>query len=314
MNVRLITTSLLVGAIANLNACTAVKRNKSLLIDESKYCEQAIQYVYDSTYQTQTDLKAIEQITLDLSTQYSHRDLVMANALGILPLLQELASLETHPTTGNFVQRIALRQKIMGRLVVASAQIASVVAELNCEGERASRLATYLDQRDAGRIRLLTIISVVIGASTTVATTLLPDGNALKVTGIGGGALGAGFGGLGAFSSNRAVKLIHLRNLLTDVWLQNEHSSDYPPFVWNMLNDKLFSYSGQNSISYNTRRRWQEYVLMDSADKAQDLYFGGGGMYKSDDLHVRVEMLNQLQSSVLSINQDLCSLLLNFSR
>ncbi len=297
-----------------LNSCTTSKRSDGRLIDTGKYCEQAIQYVYDSTYLPKPNLQEILQNDTTLSAQYSRHDLVMANALGILPLLQELTSFRTHPTVGSHTQSIALRQKITGRLIVASAQIASVVAELNCEGQRADRLAAYLDQRDAGRIRWLTIFSVVVGASTTVATTLLPSGNTMKVIGVGGGALGAGLGGLAAFSSNRTAQLTHQRNLLTDVWLQNEHSSVYPPFVWYVLNDKLFSYSGQHSVSYNTRRRWQEYVLVGSSDEAQQLYFGSGGLYKSDDLHVRVEMLNQLQSSVLSINQDLYGLILNCSR
>jgi hypothetical protein len=78
-----------------------------------------------------------------------------------------------------------------------------------------------------------------------------------------------------------------------------------------VLNEKLFSNSGQKSIRHNIRQRWQEYVLQDATDEQQQLYFGPGGSYQSDDLHARSNMLNQLQASILSINQDLQSLLYN---
>ncbi|WP_020602085.1 hypothetical protein [Spirosoma spitsbergense] len=195
----------LTGIFWTLTSCGILRQNDSPLSDKSKYCELAIQYICDTTHLSQVDLGVTLQTDTALTKQYAHHDLVMANALGLLPLLQKLTTTEAQLTDGNPLETISVHQKIISRLLVASAQIASVEAELDCEGERATRLANYLDQRDAVRIRRLTLLSVVIGAATTVATTLLASGNTMKLAGVGGGALGGGFGSWAAFSSNRKI-------------------------------------------------------------------------------------------------------------
>jgi hypothetical protein len=243
-----------------------------------------------------------------LTGRFSKHDLFIANAICVLPLLRDVIRLQQQVGTDTRLEQAVLYRKIHNRLLVASTEISSLVAELDCEGERADQLATYLDQR---RIRYLTLLSIVAGAATTVVTALLTDENAEKIVGIGGGLVSAGLGGVAAFSSNRSVPFAHKRNLLTDIWSQTEQSSMYSPFIWYVLNEKLFSNSGQISIRHNIRQRWQEYVLQDATDEQQQLYFGPGGPYQSDDLHARSNMLNQLQASILSINQDLQSLLSN---
>lgn len=307
---------LLVGTLWAFTSCGLVKPRPGMKrpIARSRYCQPAIRTSFDTTYQIQTNVGVILQTDTALTKRYAYQDVVLANAVGILPFLQKLISLEANLTAGNQLEVAIIRQKILSRLVAASTQIASVAAELECEAERANRFAIYLDQRDAGRIRRLTLISIVIGAATTVVTTWLQPDKTTILTGVGGGVLSAGFGSWAAFSSNRTVQLNHQRNLLTDVWFQRERSTVYPSFVWYVLNDKLFSYSGKHSISYNTRWRWQEYVLSGSTLEDERLYFGQGGFYQSGNFHARAEMLGQLKASVQSINQDLYSLILNFSR
>ncbi|GAB3220586.1 hypothetical protein [Spirosoma arcticum] len=307
---------LLVGTLWAFTSCGLVKPGPGVKrpIAQSRYCQPAIRLSFDTTYQIQTNVGVNLQTDTALTKRYAYHDVVLANAVGILPCLQKLISLETNSTAGNQQEVTIIRQKILSRLVAASTQIASVAAELECEAERANRFATYLDQRDAGRIRRLTVISIVIGAATTVVTTWLPPDKTTILTGVGGGVLSAGFGSWAAFSSNRTVQLIHQRNLLTDVWFQHKQSTVFPSFVWYVLNENLFSYGGEHSISYNTRQRWQEYVLNGSTLKEQEIYFGQGGFYQSGNLHARAEMLGQLKAAVQSINQDLYSLVLNFSR
>jgi hypothetical protein len=70
------------------------------------------------------------------------------------------------------LEQAVLYRKIHNRLLVASTEISSLVAELDCEGERADQLATYLDGRDQRRIRNLTLLSIVTGAATTVVTAI----------------------------------------------------------------------------------------------------------------------------------------------
>jgi hypothetical protein len=270
-----------------------------------------VQYTYPSQYLPQANIQILLQQDTSLTNRFSRHDLLMANANGILPLLQQLIHLGKQVGTDTRLEQAILYRKIHNRLLQASTEILSLVAELDCEGERAEQLANYLDQRDERRIRNLTMLSIVAGAATTVVAALVTSNTAENAISIGGGLLSAGVGGAAAFSSNQSVSFLHKRNLLSDIWAESQESSIYSPFIWYMLNEELFSNSGQTSIRRNIRQRWQEYVLKEASLEQQQLYFGWGGNYESDDLHARSNMLNQLQASVRSINQDLQSLLAN---
>jgi hypothetical protein len=304
------THSLLLTSFLCLGSCTASKQT-SRSGAAGSYCEPTVPYTYATQYLPQADVALVLGGDTGLANRFSKHNLLIANAVGVLPLLREVIHLQGQAGTDTRVAQAVLYRKIHSRLLLASTEILSLVAELDCEGERAEQLANYLDGRDERRIRNLTLLSIVAGAVTTVVTAFLTDENAEKVVGIGGGLVSAGVGGAAAFSSNRSVPFVHTRNLLTDIWSQSEQSSVYSPFIWYVLNEKQFSNSGQTSIRHNIRQRWREYVLQEATDQQQQLYFGPGGDYQSGDLHARSDMLNQLQASVRSINQDLQSLLSN---
>ncbi len=278
---------------------------------ESDYCEPALVYQYNASYLPVETVQAVLQADTILTRRFSQHDLLVANAAGVLPLLRELIALKHTQEPDRRLKEAGLRQKILNRLLLASTEVASLAAELDCEGQRADQLAAYLDQKDDRRVRSLTLLSIGIGAVTTVVTALVQSNNPGKTIAIGGGLASGGLGGLAAFSSNKTVRFVHARNLLTDIWNQSRQSALYPPFVWYVLTEKQFSNSGQHSISYNIRQRWQGFALNAVSPAKQQLYFGQGGDYQADDLHIRSNMLNQLQSSVRSINQDLQSLMLN---
>jgi hypothetical protein len=65
-------------------------------------------------------------------------------------------------------------------------------------------------------------------------------------------------------------------------------------------------------LAHNARRRWERYGQLERSDsrrsrEQQELLFGDGGRYDADALHLRADMLNELQASVRLINQDLRS-------
>ncbi|GAB3248548.1 hypothetical protein GCM10027347_04930 [Larkinella harenae] len=279
-----------------------------------RYCEPPIQYRYDSTYFPKPTDQALREFSSSLLQRFSKHDLLLANAVGILPLLQEENQLISNTSLEGKITLLQKRQQILNRLMLASTQIASLAAELDCEGERAEQLATYLDKRDEQRIRRLTIYSVILGAATTVATSLIPGEKPSNIVGIGGGVVSAGLSGIAAFQSNQTVPFKHARNLLTDIWKQPRESTVYPPMVWYVLTEKSFSNDGQYSLSHNIRQRWQSFVVDNDSPEEVALYFTEGGNYQADDLHNRANMLNQLQSSIRSIDQDLQSLVLSLSR
>lgn len=296
-----------------LSACGSNRPVLRASLNDS-FCDPALAYTYDSTYLPQPAIQPFLLANPSLRQRYSQHDLLLANATGTLPLLLELQQLEANSQIDTRLEQLSKRQQILHRLLLASTEISSLAAELDCEGERADQLAEYLDQRDNRRVRRLTILSIVVGAVTTVVSTLIQADTPDKVIGIGGGVASAALGGLAAFSSQQTVSYQHPRNLLTDIWNQRKVSSVYPPFIWYVLNEPAFSNSGQRSISANIRQRWLEYVLPQPSPDKEKLFFGTGGAYQADDLHTRANMLNQLQSSVRSIDQNLQGLILTLSK
>jgi hypothetical protein len=299
--------------LALLSACNSSHSLLRATLNDS-FCDPALVYTYDSTHTPLVSIQPVLQSNSVLGQRYSQHDLLVANATGTLPLLLELQRLEATTQTDTRLEQLTKRQQILHRLLLASSEISSLAAELDCEGERADQLADYLDQRDNRRVRRLTILSIVVGAVTTVASTLIQADVPDKVIGIGGGVASGALGGLAAFSSRQTVSYQHPRNLLTDIWYQRKTSAVYSPFVWYVLTEPAFSNTGKRSISANIRQRWLDYVLPNPSPEQERLFFETGGAYQADDLHTRANMLNQLQSSVRSINQNLQGLILTLSR
>jgi hypothetical protein len=101
----------------------------------------------------------------------SPHDSLLCNILGISACLGDLLTLPAD--SARELRRLSLKQKIDQRILVAQTESAAVVAELDCEGERANLAGTYLDNLNSKYNHRLTIASVVAGALTTAATALI---------------------------------------------------------------------------------------------------------------------------------------------
>ena len=284
------------------------------------YCDPPLQYQYDPAFSPLPNLEAA--LTPELLARYPRRNLLTANAVGILPLLQELVLVEARtrqqPSLAQEVRRLELRQRISTQVALVSTAIASVAAELDCEGERADQVASYLSNQDNRRTQRLNVLSITIGAASGIGTTVFDNKPTQYALGIGGGLAAAGLGLLTLYGGHQ-TEFAHTRNLLADVWLERPMATTFPPNVWYMLQEPGFSNSGQTSIAHNTRQRWQQRAeLADpSSEEGQELaalLFGAGGQYSADQLAVRADMLNELQSAVHLLNQELQGLLLTLEK
>ena len=307
-----------------IGSCDSIKNNHFLNtytkkkidhhVSQTSYCAPPIPYVYDSSYIPLADIKPILQFDTLLAKKYSYEDLLIANATGTLLLLQDLSHLEEKNTTDNLIYTLIKKQKIFNRLLLASTEVASLAAELDCESERSKQLASYLDEINDTRVQRFTILSVITGAITTVATLGNNTTKGQIVVGVTGSIISAVFGSLAAISSHQSIQFNHHRNLLADVWYEHKTSVYYPPFIWFILQGKEFNNTRQNSSFHNIKERWINEAMVDTTKKKQiELYFGLGGKYHADDLHTRTNMINQLKAEVRSVNQHLQSLMLKLS-
>lgn len=202
------------------------------------------------------------------------------------------------------------RVVMLERLEVTRTILEATVAELDCERERAVQIASSLHARKERSTLRFTISSIVMGAATTIASSVLAGANASvwsqEVVALSGGAITAGLAVMPLFD-HPTVELQHERNILADVWLGPREPSTIPPVVWAYLTRPAFSNERRTSIRANVVARWKAYELQGVAfDPA--LLFGTRGRYDAATLDLRAAMLDQIKAEVRLMNQDLATL------
>jgi hypothetical protein len=281
------------------------------------YCEPPQLYHYNPALAPQTNLAAA--LTPALLARYPRRTLLTANALGLLPGLRQLVALQAtarqQPGPAAALAVAEQRQRLLTQVVLAGTTIGSMAAELDCEGERADQLAGYLAQLDSRRVQRFNTFSLLAGAGSGIGATVAANQSGQYGFAIGGGVLTAALGLLALRPPKYTASFQHPRNLLTAVWTEQADSTRWPPSLWYLLTTPAFSNYGQASIAHNTRLRWQHYgPLAHPGSKASQqlatLLFGPGGTYSADQLTVRANLLNELQSAVRLFDQELQGLLL----
>lgn len=267
------------------------------------YCAPNIPYV-------QHEIIWKDSIKVDLSkTGISPHDQLLSQLLGISNAVNELWAMK-HNKKDSVSRTLLLKQKVTSRILLAQTQLQAVAAELDCEGERADMAAAYLDGINSKRNTKLTVGSVILGALTTVATAVITKSSVQTAVGIGGGLVSAGLGALTINPKGKQLEFEHDHNLLRTIWSEPQTNTDYPEFVWAMLHEKSFSNKGDVTLSQSIKSRWIQFEFDGHIDQAQEaLLFGKGGYYRSGDLHTRAMMINQLQSTIRSLNQDLTNLI-----
>ncbi len=252
----------------------------------------------------------------DLSgTGLSSHDAYLTRLLGISGYIHNLWLLKQDSLQDNTSRQLLLRQKIGNRLLLAQAQIQAVAAELECDAQRSSMAADYLDAINNKKITRITIASVIAGGLTTVGTSVISKQRTLAVVGISGGLVSAGLSTLLINPKGKTVVFDHQRNLLRTIWSDTSSNTDYPPFVWQMLHDKFFRNKDDITIAQSIKNRWVHFEFDNKISSTQELLlFGAGGSYEAGDLHLRASMINQLQSAIRSLNQDLMSIVAYIDR
>lgn len=160
----------------------------------------------------------------------------------------------------------------------------------------------------------LNVLSTSIRTASSIGTTVVNNKAVQYTFGIGGGLLAAGLGLL-TLTGGHSTGFTHPRNLLADMWSEKPAAGVFPPSVWYLLTEPAFTNGDQTSLAHNPRRRWEHYdqLTQPNSPKGKQLaalFFGTSGQYSTGQLAVRAIMLNELQSAVRLLNQELQGLLL----
>jgi hypothetical protein len=233
-----------------------------------------------------------------------------ARLIHVLPLIADW-----HEAAGkeDGYRTLTLRQAVLERIMLAGLEVSSVMAELDCEGERSDQLRDRLQRAETERVRRLTLTGVLIGAFTAASSGILSlasHSGGADVAAIVGGTAEAGVG-LSALEDRGAGTLSHGRNLLAEIWNQSGASTAFPPSIWRYLNAR---FGGGESPRDSLREQWNVPERLGTPGSSEEerrirLFFGEGGVYTIDDLRAREAMLDLVEARVALFNKDIAALL-----
>ncbi|MFL5728573.1 MAG: hypothetical protein ACJ75J_03705 [Cytophagaceae bacterium] len=270
-------------------------------------------YFYDSLLTP----KYLQMETADSKTEkrFSLRARNIATSVGAMHSLNKFTLLEPKAQRGSDSAKLALlfvRQEIDERLNLALLDVSSVLAEIDCEMERALQLRNYLVQVTNKRVKILNICSIVVGAVGTLVSSAIslkdPAANdAIQEASIIGATAG-GYLALRQIFVKRTAYFSHPRNHLKEIWL-GANPQAFPPNVWHFMT-KEFSVDGKTMTGREMLiNEFKEIQVLgkDSADKERrvDLFFGDGGEYSVDMLSDRINMLELLETEINLMKYDL---------
>ena len=162
---------------------------------------------------------------------FSDRALDAAYAIQALPLLSELHVLEQKGEPDKMTL-LSIREKLTGRILLGIEEINSVVAEIDCEADRANQVADRLHDEQSARIRYETLGAIIVAGVAAVAS----GGAALAgvlaaeaAAAIAGGTLAAAIGAVPLFVETHQEYRMP-RNLLREIWEGPRTSQLYPQF------------------------------------------------------------------------------------
>ena len=190
---------------------------------------------------------------------YSPVAVHIADIMDLLPLLNRMAQLEVERAPQADIERV--RRKVVTRLQLATLEVSGLVAEIECEVQRADQVQDRLRDIQTTRTTSQTILGVIFGGLANIlsggigmATGAGDAGNIVSVT---GGALEVLFGTSANFTKVRQ-EFSHPRNHLAAVWDGSPQSEFFSPRAWRFLTDP----NGRNLEGHSLRdvmlQTWQE--------------------------------------------------------
>ena len=167
------------------------------------------------------------------------------------------------------------------------------------------------------RITSQTILGVIFGGLANILSggigMATGAGDAGNIVSVAGGALEVLFGTSANFTKVRQ-EFSHPHNHLAAVWYGSQQSDFFSGRAWRFLTDPGIRDLEGQSLRDVMLQTWREEGRLGEPGSVHEkereaLLFGFGGVYDSEQLHVREAMLQQLESSIQLMHQELETLL-----
>lgn len=232
----------------------------------------------------------------------------IAETINVLSLLNELMDLRD---AGSSLEMVLRRLQLLERTQLAILEVNSATAEIVCERDRADQLADRIDEVDGGRVKQLTIASIVLGGIAGMVTggIGLAAGAAVgaDAASLGGGVLASWFG-VSALFVQSEVELRHERNILRELWEDPTEPEIFSPILWRYLHRS--PHANKDPPRIQVINSWRQKGRLGERDSHEEerrrlLFFSTGGRYSAADLRARASMLETLEASLRLIHEDL---------
>ncbi|WP_313515188.1 hypothetical protein [Sphingobacterium sp.] len=311
MILRLNSIFILFSGIVFLNSCASVKNIEIRDLLHHSNCNQ--QNVYEYSVDSLPIPLHEQKVSQLLANKLTFNSLNMANAIGILKTVSKYAELKQDPKPDDLKYRLELlelKQAIEQKINSSSLEISAISSEMDCEEERTSQVANYLEGKIQGKESKLTVAAIVVGALGAILTEgVIKDEGASHVVGISTGVAEATFGVMMLLNDEK-TDFFHKRNALRDVWFGAATSKNFPAAVWYYLNYASPENGIKTSLREQIVKKWSSFgqITKSSEEEMLELYFGEGGEYTSEQLENRADMYDQLESNINLMKQDLKAL------
>lgn len=244
------------------------------------------------------------------SSEFSADALRVAEVIGVLPVLNEIADLEGSPRS-DVLEMLVRRQHLTDQVLLTLFEVASSTAELTCERDRADQVADRMDEIDNAMVKRLTIASIVLGGVAGIisggvglAAGASTAGDAADVA---GGVLASWFG-VSALFTHSEVDFKHDRNVLRELWEDPPEPVIFSPIVWRFLHRAHTA--GTDRPREQVVNAWRQGGRLgesgsNNEQRRRDLFFGPGGRYAAAELRARASMLETLEASIRLMHEEL---------
>jgi hypothetical protein len=159
-----------------------------------------------------------------------------AEAMGLLPLFEQMKALAAQPSTENRMEHLMLQQQALLEVTSASLQVDAAAGQIASEIASTRELENYLSGRRDSKVDLLNLVSLGIGGTAGTASSALGftvHDHAAAVTGIVAGAATAALA-LAALRvrGGQTRELLVSSNMLSKVFAHPSDANNvYPPVV-----------------------------------------------------------------------------------
>lgn len=278
-------------------SCSSVISTSKIHNLAANFCEPIIEY--EHSFESDVNTLTAQQDSL-LRSFLSPHNYSLCQTVGVGNDI--VALLECRRDT---LKSLMMRQIINEKISLCLVEIDALAAELDCYAERLAQLENYMDAINEKTQKRITILSVTMDAIAT-ASAIFTDNPYLAVA---GGLASIGLGALTISPKGKKVNLPLKRNLLKNIWYNDNSGKEFPYSIWVIINNPDFSNAPQVSMRESLKERWMQFEFENEIDsKTEELFFGDGGLYTADKLHARVHMIKELEAMINTIKQDIRSL------